>query len=284
MHNVQNAMFAVLMTYAMGVKVENIRQGLRTFDTTYFQAPGRLNVYDELPFKVILDYGHNPAAVRAMAALVQRLDVKGKRVCVLSAPGDRRDDDIKEIARAAAPAFDRFILREDDGLRGRSPGQITGILADELRAQGISADRITTILDEQKSIDAALALCVPGDLLLIFGDSISRCWKQIVRFREQTQPGPTRGNIHSKVGNLAMEPATSEHQARRPRLPRPRAHPRRPAEDRARLRRGHPRRPPAPPARSRGLGGQASHHANELSLVQGIAPPIGSTRAKARAP
>ncbi|MBK7825622.1 cyanophycin synthetase [Nannocystis sp.] len=204
MHNVQNAMFAVLMAYAMGVKVENIRQGLRTFDTTYFQAPGRLNVYDELPFKVILDYGHNPAAVRAMAALVQRLDVKGKRVCVLSAPGDRRDEDIREIARAAAPAFDRFILREDDGLRGRSPGQITGIIADELRAQGVPGDRITTILDEQKSIDAALALCVPGDLLLIFGDSISRCWKQIVRFREQTLPGPARGTIHSKVGNLAQ--------------------------------------------------------------------------------
>ena len=35
MHNVQNAMFAAVMAYAMGVKVENIRQGLRTFDTSY---------------------------------------------------------------------------------------------------------------------------------------------------------------------------------------------------------------------------------------------------------
>ena len=53
----------------------------------------------------------------------------------------------------------------------------------------------------------ALALCVPGDLLLIFGDSISRCWKQIVRFREQTHPGPARGNPQSRVGGLAMDPA-----------------------------------------------------------------------------
>src|SRR5258707_8662548 len=65
LHNVQNAMVAAVMAYAMGVKVENVRQGLRTFDTTYFQAPGRLNVFDELPFKVILDYGHNPAALQA---------------------------------------------------------------------------------------------------------------------------------------------------------------------------------------------------------------------------
>jgi cyanophycin synthetase len=66
LHNVQNAMFAAAMAHAMGVKLEDIRQGLRTFDTTFFQAPGRMNVFDNLPFKVILDYGHNPAAMKAM--------------------------------------------------------------------------------------------------------------------------------------------------------------------------------------------------------------------------
>jgi len=53
-HNVQNAMFAAAMAYSFGVDLDNIRHGLRTFDTTYFQAPGRMNVFDEHPFKVIL--------------------------------------------------------------------------------------------------------------------------------------------------------------------------------------------------------------------------------------
>jgi cyanophycin synthetase len=202
----------------MGVKVENIRQGLRTFDTTYFQAPGRLNVYDELPFKVILDYGHNPAAVRAMAALVGRLDVKGKRVGIIAAPGDRRDDDIKEIARGVARSFDRFIIREDDGLRGRPAGEVAGILAAELRALGVPDDRVSVLLDEQRSIDAGLAECRPGDLLLIFGDNISRCWKQIVRFREATHPSPQRGNVQSTVGSLVVtpRPPTATSAARAP--------------------------------------------------------------------
>ena len=65
-HNVQNAMFAAAMAFSMKLKLEDIRHGLRTFDTTYFQAPGRLNVFDEHPFKVILDYGHNPAAIDAV--------------------------------------------------------------------------------------------------------------------------------------------------------------------------------------------------------------------------
>ncbi|HEV7433134.1 MAG TPA: cyanophycin synthetase, partial [Steroidobacteraceae bacterium] len=43
-HNVQNAMFAAAMAFALGVKLDAIRQGLRTFDSTFFQAPGRMNV------------------------------------------------------------------------------------------------------------------------------------------------------------------------------------------------------------------------------------------------
>ena len=86
-HNVQNAMVAAAMAYAMGVKLDDIRQGLRTFDTSYFQAPGRMNVFDQNGFKVILDYGHNPAAVDAMCTLVDlaqsdSLGTNGKRICV----------------------------------------------------------------------------------------------------------------------------------------------------------------------------------------------------------
>jgi len=33
-------MFAAAIAFAMGVKMEDIRQGLRTFDTTFDQAPG----------------------------------------------------------------------------------------------------------------------------------------------------------------------------------------------------------------------------------------------------
>jgi cyanophycin synthetase len=40
LHNVNNAMFAAAMAYSMGIKLDTIRQGLRTFDTTFFQAPG----------------------------------------------------------------------------------------------------------------------------------------------------------------------------------------------------------------------------------------------------
>ena len=54
--------------------------GLRTFDTSFFQAPGRMNVFNEHPFKVILDYGHNPAAVAPCADLVERRRCAGASI------------------------------------------------------------------------------------------------------------------------------------------------------------------------------------------------------------
>ncbi|HVI00651.1 MAG TPA: Mur ligase family protein, partial [Enhygromyxa sp.] len=201
MFNVQNAMFAALIAWVMDLKVDNIRVGLRTFDTTFFQAPGRLNVFDELPFKVILDYGHNPAAVAAMAEMVKRMDVGGRRLCVLAAPGDRRDEDIRGIAAMAAPAFERFIVRRDDSLRGRKPDEVTTLLRDGLLAAGVPASAISVIPDEQEAVTAALRMGEPRDLLVIFGDNITRCWKQIIRFGG----GETRAP--SAIGNLVATPA-----------------------------------------------------------------------------
>ncbi len=182
--NVQNAMFAAAMAFAMGVRLEDIRHGLRTFDTTFFQAPGRLNVYDEHPFKVLFDYGHNAHAVGALCDLVNRMTPAGRRICVLSAPGDRRDEDIHAIARIAASAqFDRYICRRDDPLRGRGDDEVPRMLADGLRAGGIGDERIALIVDEQQAIEAALRMARAGDLLLIFADALARGWKQITNFR-----------------------------------------------------------------------------------------------------
>lgn len=182
MHNVQNAMFAVGICYSMGKTLEDIRQGMRTFATSYFQAPGRLNVFDEHPFKTILDYGHNPAAIEAMTKLCDQLETDGKRVLVFTLPGDRRDEDIAEAARIVAGHFDHYICRRDDNPRGRGEDEVANLLRDGLIENGVDAGAIQVIPDEIEAVDAALQMGETGDLLMIFGDQISRTWKQIIYF------------------------------------------------------------------------------------------------------
>lgn len=187
MHNVQNAMFAAAMAYNMGISLENIRQGLRTFGSSFFQAPGRMNIFDEHPFKVILDYAHNPAAVRAICELAGRLDVDGRRIIVLAAPGDRRDEDIIEIATIAAPFFDHFICRRDDKLRGRGADEVPKMLQQALLEAGVDAARIEIVETETDATQHGLDVAAAGDLLLVLGDDIRRCWKQIIYHNAKTR-------------------------------------------------------------------------------------------------
>jgi cyanophycin synthetase len=182
LHNVQNAMFAAALAYNMGVSLEDVRHGLRTFDSTFFQAPGRMNIYDEHPFRVILDYAHNPAAIKVMCDLVDRFDVEGQRIVVLSAPGDRRDEDIREIATTAAGHFDHYICRCDDNRRGRGEDEVAVMLKNRLLEEGISADQIEVVPDEQEANTRALEMADTGDLVMIFGDNTKRTWKQIIYF------------------------------------------------------------------------------------------------------
>ena len=182
MHNVQNAMFAAALAYNMGISIEDIRHGLRTFDSTFFQAPGRMNIYDEHPFKVILDYAHNAAAVKAICDLVDRFDVGGRKIVVLAAPGDRRDQDIRDIAEIAAGHFDHYICRRDDNPRGRGPEEVPVMLKDKLLESDVHSDAIEIIPDEQEATTRALEIADSGDLVLVLGDNVKRTWKQIIYF------------------------------------------------------------------------------------------------------
>jgi len=177
---VQNAMFAAAMAYSFGVDLDNIRHGLRTFDTSYFQAPGRMNVYDEHPFKVILDYAHNPAAIGVVTDLVDQMEIKHRRIAVVAMPGDRRDEDIRESAGVMAGHFDHYICKADDHRRGRGPDEVPQMIKAELMSKGVVESAISVIPDEVEAVNAGLEMAEAGDLLMIFGDDSARCWKQII--------------------------------------------------------------------------------------------------------
>lgn len=210
LHNVQNAMFAAAMAFSFGVDLDNIRHGLRTFDTTYFQAPGRNNVFNEHPFKVILDYAHNPAAFAAMAGLVDRLDVAGRRILVIAVPGDRRDEDIRDAARIIAGHFDHFICKADDNRRGRGEEEVPRMLQAELIANGVDPASITVIPDEVAAIDAGLNMAAQGDLLVILGDDSARSWKQIIYFKNDGKAEARQATAKPSAPAVKLEEMLAE--------------------------------------------------------------------------
>jgi len=202
-HNVQNAMFAVAITYSMGMSLDDIKTGLMTFTTSYFQAPGRMNFFEEHPFKVLLDYAHNPAALTLLCDLVSKLDIRGKKTCIMSAPGDRRDQDVLELAAIAAGCFDNFICKQDDGKRGRTEGEIPELLKKGLIEAGIKPENIQVISNEVDAISSGLSAAKENDLVVILADDIKRSWKQITHFNsgseEQVKPESAKSTKPIKI-------------------------------------------------------------------------------------
>ncbi len=181
--NVANALAATAMTYALGIPVETIRQALRTFTTSFFQTPGRLNFYDGHPFRVLMDYGHNPAALVQMQDLVDKLRPKHERIVgVLGGAGDRRDEDLRALGAVAASMFDELIIKQDDRLRGRPSGEAARLIEEGAMAGGMSHSAITTILPEIESVRYALGHGRPGDLIVIFADQVTPVWKEIIYY------------------------------------------------------------------------------------------------------
>ena len=209
-HNIQNAMFAAAIAHGLGIGVENIRQGLRTFTADFFQTPGRLNFYNEHPFRVLLDYAHNAHGMQAMTRLIRGLAVHGRRIGVIAAPGDRRDEDIAGLAAAAAPAFDLVLIREDDNRRGRPPGEVGELLRHGLVAAGFPADCIAPeIYPEEQAVAKALAIARAGDLLVIFGDNLGRVWDQIVSFPGERPEGAGEAAVAAGDVSSAGPPAAA---------------------------------------------------------------------------
>src|SRR5207248_4118913 len=130
--NVANAMAAAAAAFAAGAPLHDIRQGLRTFTTSYYLSPGRLNEIEVGGVTVFVDYCHNAHGMRALGDFVDRLrsdrdqdgpDMRHRCVAVVAAAGDRRDDDMRELGEVAAPHFDALAVREDTSLRGRPAGE-----------------------------------------------------------------------------------------------------------------------------------------------------------------
>ncbi len=214
-HNVQNAMFAAALAFSLGKSLDDIRHGLRSFNSTIFQAPGRMNVHDEHPFRVILDYGHNAAAIRSICQLVSRLEQPGKKICVLAAPGDRRDEDIRAIADEASGHFDHYICRADDRRRGRGYDEVPQMLKAQLEARGVAADTIEIIPDEVKAVDTALHMAKEGDLVMVFADDVRRSWNQVIHFEVDAKDGagtaeakPVHSFVEADPEAFALEPGT----------------------------------------------------------------------------
>jgi cyanophycin synthetase len=208
--NVANALAAAAAAWASGAHLHDIRQGLRTFTTSFFQAPGRLNLVEVAGTRVVIDYCHNVDGMRQLSDFVNRMMVDpqtrstgrnasqqraGRAIGVIGIPGDRRDQDQREYGALAGSAFDEIIIREDKNLRGRQPGETAANVVEGIRAARADGKartiKVDKVLDEPAAVKAALRRAQPGDLVVVCADDAVGVYREAMSLAGRNQGGGT---------------------------------------------------------------------------------------------
>lgn len=167
-HNVENALAAALAAHACGIGPEAIREGLAAVTPTPEDSPGRANVFEVRGATALLEYAHNPDALRRLRELSGRWPAR-RRALLLGQAGDRPEALVRELAGVAAQlGADRYFLKPLPGYaRGRDPAEVVAWLREGLLAAGIPAARIREVRSEGDGLAAAIGWAAPGDLLLL---------------------------------------------------------------------------------------------------------------------
>jgi cyanophycin synthetase len=221
---VQNTMAAAAAAHVGGAHLHDIRQGLRSFTTSIYQAPGRLNVFDLDGVKVLVDYAHNAAGLETLGDFVERLTSDSApggrpgeaswsanlRVAVVATAGDRRDEDMRELGRVAARYFDEVIVREDRSTRGRDRGATASLVLEGVRegmAQGDArTGYVEVVLDEMAAIRKALDRARAGDLVVLCVDHAADVFKELEARRSLAAPTVLAPDGNGKVQAAGGDP------------------------------------------------------------------------------
>ena len=161
--NVANAALAAAMLLTAGVDAEAVAAGLRHCRG----VPGRMEVVDRgQPFSALVDYAHTTDALSAVLTGL-RAQTSGRLLVVFGCGGDRDTDKRPEMGAAAAALADVVVVT-DDNPRTEDPAAVRAAVL-----SGARRDRTRAVVlevgDRGAAIAAAVAMCLPGDTLVVAG-------------------------------------------------------------------------------------------------------------------
>nr|WP_281377990.1 DUF559 domain-containing protein [Chiayiivirga flava] len=168
-YNIANLAAAALAASEIGIAASTVAQVFAHFGEDNADNRGRLERWSVDGVAVWLDYAHNPDGLAALLDVARGGAARGRLGLLLGQAGNRRDEDLRDLAATAArwaPA--RVVLKDIVGYeRGRAEGAVAAVLRDALLACGMPAGAIAYCGDEVEAVRELLAWAQPGDTLVL---------------------------------------------------------------------------------------------------------------------
>jgi UDP-N-acetylmuramoyl-L-alanyl-D-glutamate--2,6-diaminopimelate ligase len=167
--NVENAHLAAEAALAVGIDADTIVAGLAAARP----VPGRLEVVRALagrsiPFSVLVDYAHTPAALEAVLELSRELTAGSRVLLVFGCGGDRDRAKRPLMGEVATRLADRAFLTSDNPRDEDPLAIIDAVRAGALPSAEVDG-RLVIEPDRRRAIERALAEASGGDVVLIAG-------------------------------------------------------------------------------------------------------------------
>jgi cyanophycin synthetase len=182
--NVANALAAAATCYALGIPEKTIERGLVTFNPSTTQSRGRMNIIEISDFKVMVDYCHNAAAVKAISEVYPNIS-SGKVIGMHSGTGNRRDEDIVDFGRTLGDIYDRIVLTDSDP-RGRSKGEVAELVRRGILDSGFPEGHLDLVLDAREATQRALEMAEAGDLVVLQADDVEQVIEDVFEYKDRT--------------------------------------------------------------------------------------------------
>src|SRR5271168_808364 len=168
-YNIANMAGAALAAVALGIEPETIAGVLARFGSDLKDNPGRMMRFEVDGVRILIDYAHNPDGLRGLLKVAAHLRGTGRLGVLLGQAGNRKDEDVEELAQVAAEFQpDLVVLKEDEAhLRGRAPGEVPRIIRAELKRLGFPDSALPIGNSELEGARYALDWARPGDVLAL---------------------------------------------------------------------------------------------------------------------
>jgi len=166
-YNVANALAAAAACDALGMEVDQIADGLRSFGADAAANPGRLNLFERRGVFAMVDFAHNEAGLVGLLDVARAVAGQHRVRLGFGTAGDRTDEILHRIGVLAASADDLVIAEKRHYLRGRDLEEMNAILrravaeggyTGEIAAAPTEVDALRTLVSRAKRGDVCAVM------------------------------------------------------------------------------------------------------------------------------
>jgi UDP-N-acetylmuramoyl-L-alanyl-D-glutamate--2,6-diaminopimelate ligase len=168
--NAANALAAAAAGVAVGLTLDEIRQGLDSYEG----VSGRMERVDlGQPFAVIIDYAHTPQSLEKVLRELRPI-TRGKLIAVFGSAGDRDREKRPWMGEIAARLSDYAVFTNEDPREEDAMTILSEIAAGAEEVGWTEGEQYTRIEDRRQGIAHAVRKASPGDTILLAGKGHER--------------------------------------------------------------------------------------------------------------